>query len=111
MFSVNQSLQNQSKRVLVIVKFSPRSGTFLHGDMFSIYQANSRVDIPSFSELLFNLSPFFRSCKECQITFLEFSNDGPADDKEELTYGGLFKSGLYGYPVLLSALSSLVKAA
>ena len=57
--------------------------------MFSIYRANSRVDIPSFSELLFNLSPFFRSGKVCQITFLEFSNDGPADDKEELTYGGL----------------------
>ena len=44
--------------------------------------------IPSASELL-NLFPVFMSTRSVQIHFLEFSKDGPADNRDKFTYGGL----------------------
>ena len=45
-------------------------------------------DIPSGSEVL-DLFSVFWSCRTDQIPFLEFGKDGPSDNWEEFTYGGL----------------------
>ena len=72
--SVGSGCQDVSKIILMRYRF-------LNEESSKILVQECR-DIPSVSRLLLDLFPVFRSGRAGQILFLEFSKDGPAENRD-----------------------------
>ena len=56
-----QQLKIEKPLAILSVKLAPKYVRLLHGNMFTTYRSNIKGDFPSVSELLLDLSSFFRS--------------------------------------------------